>query len=92
MKLRPFTARSAIIFVAVLLPGGIVLAEQKPGDCGYYVNSNGHRVPSPCGNARADAPPPRATAICRNGTYRFSEHPYASGTCSHRGAAEKHLR
>jgi hypothetical protein len=47
MKLRPFTARAAIIFVAVSLSGGIVLAQQKPGDCGYYVNSNGHQVPSP---------------------------------------------
>jgi hypothetical protein len=42
MKLLPITARAAIIFVAVLLLGGTVLAEQKPGDCGYYVNSNGH--------------------------------------------------
>src|SRR6266481_4741854 len=65
MKLRPFTARAAITFVAVVLLGGIVLAEQKPGDCGYYVNSNGHRVPSPCGNSRADPPPPRATAKSR---------------------------
>jgi hypothetical protein len=59
--------------------GGVVLAyaEQRPGDCGSYINSNGHQVPSPCGDSKTDPPPPGATAICRDGTYSFSEHPYA---------------
>src|SRR5437773_2305973 len=60
-------------------------AERRPGDCGHYINSNGHRVPSPCGNSETDTPPPRATAICRDGSCSFSEHPFAGGACSHHG-------
>jgi hypothetical protein len=33
--------------------------------------------------AKADAPPPGATARCRDGSYSFSQH--RSGTCSHHG-------
>jgi len=32
------------------------------------------------GNSKTDTPPPTATAICRDGSYSFSEHPYAGGT------------
>ena len=69
----------------------LAYAEQRPGDCAYYINGNGHQVPSLCGNSKTDAPPPRATAICRDGSYSFSEHPYAGGTCSHHGGVESHL-
>jgi|SRR6266404_4608701 len=87
-------ATAAAVIVGILIFGGIAdiaYAEQRPGDCGYYINSNGHPVPSPCGNSQTDAPPSRATAICRDGTYSFSEHPYASGTCSHHGGVASHL-
>ncbi len=33
--------------------------------------------------ARVAAPPPGATAVCRDGTYSFSQH--HAGTCSHHG-------
>jgi hypothetical protein len=69
-----------------------VLAQQPQGDCGYYTNSLGHEVPRPCGDARTQAPPPGATAICRDGSYSYSEHPYSGGTCSHHGGVAKHLR
>ena len=78
-------AKAAALIIGVLILGGVAglaYSEQKPGDCGFYINSNGHQVPSPCGNSKTDAPPPRATAICQDGTYSFSEHPYAGGTCS----------
>jgi hypothetical protein len=67
---------------------------QQRGDCGYYTNSNGHEVPRPCGNWRADTGvvPQGATALCRDGTYSYSEHPYAKGTCSYHGGVVKHLR
>lgn len=74
----------AALLVGVLLVGGVAGAEQ-PGDCGYYTNSNGHRVPRPCGDARREGPPSGSTAVCRDGTYSYSEHPHASGTCSHHG-------
>ena len=87
-------AKAAALIIGVLILGGIAdlaRAEQRPGDCGYYINSNGHRVPSPFGNSKTDPPPPRATATCRDGTYSFSEHPYAGGTCSHHGGSASHL-
>jgi hypothetical protein len=79
---------------SVLILGGVAglaYAEQRPGDCGYYINSNGHRVPSPCGNSKIEASPPNATAICRDGSYSFSEHAYAGATCSHHGGVASHL-
>lgn len=60
--------------------------------CGYYVNSAGHQVPRPCGNWRGDPTPPRgATALCRDGTWSWSEHPHAPGTCSHHGGVARRL-
>lgn len=48
-----------------------------------YVNVDSNFVPSP---THAPAPPAGATAICRDGTYSFSQH--RSGTCSyHDGVA-----
>jgi len=83
-------AKVAIPF-ALLILGNVVYAAQ-PGDCGYYRNSVGHQVPRPCGDARSEQVPPGATAICRDGTYSYSEHPYSGGTCSHHGGVQKHLR
>jgi len=40
--------------------------------------------------AATAAPPPGATALCRDGTYSFSKH--RSGTCSHHGGVRKWLR
>lgn len=39
--------------------------------------------------ASASAPPPGATAQCRDGTYSFSQH--HSGTCSHHGGVARWL-
>jgi hypothetical protein len=49
-----------------------------------YVNVDGNEVHSP---AYSNSVPAGATAICRDGTYSFSQH--RSGTCSrHGGVAE----
>ena len=69
---------------------GFAAAEER-GACGYYINSNGHRVPRPCGDNRSEGPPRGATAICRDHTYSYSEHPHASGTCSHHGGVARYL-
>src|SRR5438105_1368496 len=50
-------------------------------NCGTYVNRDGHAVPRPCGNSRTDPAPPNSSALCRDGSYSFSEH--RQGTCSH---------
>ncbi|MGH8258105.1 MAG: DUF3761 domain-containing protein [Steroidobacteraceae bacterium] len=49
---------------------------------GSYVNSAGNIVHSPSRTV-SGAPPPGATAECRDGTYSFSQH--RRGTCSHHG-------
>jgi hypothetical protein len=85
---RPTCAAFVIGVLILVGVAGLAYSEQKPGDCGYYINSNGHQVPSPCGNTKTDAPPRTATAMCRDGTYSFSERPYAGGTCSHHGGVE----
>ena len=59
-----------------------------PGSCGYL----GHAVPRPCGDWHHQAPPSGATARCGDGTYSYSEHPYAPGTCSHHGGAISYLQ
>ena len=46
----------------------------------YYTNVNGNTVHSP---AYSNSPPAGASAICRDGTYSFSQN--RSGTCSHHG-------
>jgi hypothetical protein len=77
---------------AILLIATAPAHAQQPGDCGYYTNSSGHEVPRPCGDWRANpgSPPQGATALCRDGTYSFSEH--HSGTCSGHGGVASFLR
>ena len=68
-------AKAAALIVDVLIVDGVAglaYADQRPGDCGYYINGNGHRVPNPCGTSKTIAPPPGATAICLDGAYSFS--------------------
>lgn len=67
--------------------------QPAPGACGYYRNSYGNEVPRPCGNwhVPSTTPPTGATALCGDGTYSYSQHPYSGGTCSHHGGAVQHL-
>jgi hypothetical protein len=51
----------------------------------YYTNSNGDRVHSPAYSP--SGVPTGATAVCRDGTYSFSQH--RSGTCSQHGGVAK---
>ena len=53
---------------------------------GTYVNSKGQTVPRP---ENCSAPPNRATAQCRDGTYSFSQS--RRGTCSRHGGVAKWL-
>ncbi|MFV0545695.1 MAG: DUF3761 domain-containing protein [Bacteroides sp.] len=52
----------------------------------HYTNSKGERVQSP---THYNSPPPGATALCRDGTYSFSQS--RRGTCSHHGGVAKWL-
>ncbi len=51
-----------------------------------YINSRGVEVRSP---AYSDSVPPGASAICRDGTYSFSQS--RRGTCSHHGGVAQWL-
>ena len=53
----------------------------------YYTNSKGQKVQSP---TYYNSPPPGATALCRDGTYSFSQS--RRGTCSHLGGVAKWLK
>lgn len=80
----------ALILTALVSSGAI--AADPSGNCGYYRNSAGQQVPRPCGNWRNDPNPPSgASAQCRDGTWSWSKHPHASGTCSHHGGVAKLL-
>jgi hypothetical protein len=86
--------RLALAAIALLVSAAPAMAQStgQPGQCGYYRNSLGHQVPRPCGDWHNQAPPPHATAQCGDGTYSYSEHPYASGTCSHHGGVVSHIQ
>ena len=100
-QLPVMSFKRRLVLLTVLFAGvatsatlrGTAHGQQAPGACGYYRNSNGHDVPRPCGNwvANPAAPPNGATALCGDGTYSFSEHPFAGGTCSHHGGVVRHL-
>lgn len=53
----------------------------------YYANSYGNRVQSP---TYYNSRPAGATALCRDGTYSFSQS--RRGTCSHHGGVAQWLR
>jgi hypothetical protein len=53
----------------------------------YYTNSDGNRVNSPAYSP--GSVPAGATAVCRDGTYSFSQH--RQGTCSHHGGVANWL-
>jgi hypothetical protein len=89
--------RLAVAMIALLVSVVPTMAQNwaaygQPGSCGSYRNSSGHLVPSPCGDWRQQPQPSAATARCRDGTYSFSEHPFARGTCNYHGGVDSYIR
>jgi hypothetical protein len=85
----------ALAAIALLVSAVPVMAQHfdaPPGACGYYINSRGHAVSRPCGDARYQPPPPGSTARCADNTYSYSEHPNAPGTCSHHGGVTSYVQ
>lgn len=74
------TVRRALVAAGCLRPDEADLSRH---DC--YINSDGTPVHRPTvdNNGR----PQGDTALCRDGTYSFSQH--TSGTCSHHGGVQR---
>ena len=91
-QMRAGSLATTILIGLGLLSGSLSsFGTDAAGACGYYVNKAGHEVPRPCGNWRSNQDPPStATARCRDGAWSSSEHPYASGTCSHHGGVQSY--
>lgn len=71
-------------FIAAAIPTAVIgLASPvhaKPG--GSYIAASGDCVPYP---QQGGPQPPGATARCGDGSWSFTEHPHASGTCHGHG-------
>jgi Protein of unknown function (DUF3761) len=85
--------RATLIAGAAIATAAIGSASQASaqGECpeGYYLDrATGDCVPRP---EPAPTQPPGATALCMDGTWSFSEHPYSGGTCHGHGGVQKHL-
>lgn len=83
--------RATLIAATAIAAATIGLAPPASADeCppGYYPAASGDCVPYP---HRGSAPCPNPTAICRDGDYSCSEHPYSGGTCHGHGGVETHL-
>ncbi|OBB64223.1 DUF3761 domain-containing protein [Mycobacterium sp. 852014-50255_SCH5639931] len=55
---------------------------------GCYTASSGDCVPYP---QQGGSQPQGATAQCADGSWSFSEHPHASGTCHGHGGVQQYL-
>jgi hypothetical protein len=74
--------RLALAAIALLVSATPAMAQYfsaPPGACGYYINSRGHAVPRPCGDARNQPPPPGSTARCADNTYSTVNIPMHRG-------------
>ena len=72
--------RQALVGAGCLRPDETDLSRH---DC--YINSDGTPVHRPARDDRGE--PQGDTALCRDGTYSFSQH--RDGTCSHHGGVQR---
>ena len=68
------------------LPSYTSTSTRRTGGVRYYTNTYGNRVQSP---TYYDSRPSGATALCRDGSYSFSQS--RRGTCSHHGGVARWL-
>ncbi|RAV00679.1 DUF3761 domain-containing protein [Mycobacterium colombiense] len=81
---------SLVALAAAAATIGPAPAAVAQNDCppGYYTAASGDCVPSP---RKGSSPCPNPTAICRDGSYSCSEHPYSGGTCHGHDGVQTHL-
>ena len=82
--------RAAVVAVAIttVSVGLAAPAYSKPSPGGCYIAESGDCVPYP---QQGGSQPPGATAQCADGSWSFSEHPYASGTCNGHGGVQRYF-
>ena len=87
MLLRATLIAAAAIAAAAI---GLTSPANAKTECppGYYPAASGDCVPYP---KKGSAPCQNPTAICADGDYSCSEHPYSGGTCHGHGGVQTHL-
>ncbi|WP_156749311.1 MULTISPECIES: DUF3761 domain-containing protein [unclassified Mycobacterium] len=82
-------SRAAFVIAAVVFGAAAVApsAYASPSG-GCYTASSGDCVPYP---QKGGSQPQAATAQCSDGSWSFSEHPHASGTCHGHGGVQRYL-
>jgi Protein of unknown function (DUF3761) len=81
----------ATLIAAAITAASVGLASpaySRPSPGGCYIASSGDCVPYP---QQGGPQPPGATAQCADGSWSFSEHPHASGTCHGHGGVQQYL-
>lgn len=81
--------RAAFVAAAVATGAiGLAVPAQSSPVGGCYTAVSGDCVPYP---QTGGPQPPAATAQCADGSWSFSEHPHASGTCHGHGGVQQYL-
>ena len=84
LRLRdPRTLLYAMFWLVAFVGLTAFAYSQSGSDCGTYINSAGSTVRRPCGNWFTQPVPTGAMARCRDGSFSFSQHPHAPGSCSY---------
>jgi Protein of unknown function (DUF3761) len=80
--------RATFVAAAILTAaiGSASSAQSDPDPC--FIAKSGDCVPYP---QKGGPQPPNATAQCADGSWSFSEHPYASGSCHGHGGVQRYL-
>lgn len=82
-------SRAVFVTAAVVtVAAGLAPAAYASPSGGCYTASAGDCVPYP---QKGGSQPPGATAQCSDGSWSFSEHPHAGGTCHGHGGVQQYL-
>lgn len=80
-------SRAALV-TAAFVTAAAALTPSAYASPGCYTASSGDCVPYP---QQGGSQPQGATAQCSDGSWSFSEHPHASGTCHGHGGVKQYL-
>ncbi|WP_081286989.1 DUF3761 domain-containing protein [Mycobacterium colombiense] len=82
-------SRAALVIAAIVTAATALAASAYASPSGgCYTASSGDCVPYP---QKGGPQPQGATAQCADGSWSFSEHPHAGGTCHGHGGVQQYL-